>query len=76
MLLEVAKLSAAMYTDFIKERITGLSADESAIKGGDVFREFLKEHKHLYELLIDPRWIDEPQFAKANEDFTLPRAII
>lgn len=71
-MLEVAKLSAAMYTDYIEEIATGLSLDEATHKAGDGFRDFLKEHKYLYELLLDSRWIGDPKFEKAIENFFQP----
>lgn len=76
LLLEVAKLSAIMYTDYIKDLVVGLSLDEATHKAGDGFRNFLKEHKHLYELLVDPRWIGDPEFDKAIEGFSQPIYVI
>ncbi len=76
LLLQVAKLAATMYTDYIQEQIAGLPIDESTVKAGDCFRAFLKEHKYLYELLIDPRWISDSEFDKVIEAFTQPIYLI
>lgn len=76
LLLEVAKLTATMYTDYIQERVGSSSVEEATYKGGDGFREFLKEHKYLYELLIDPRFSGDPEFDKAIENFTQPIYVI
>ncbi|MCH5299412.1 MAG: TetR/AcrR family transcriptional regulator [Ruminococcus sp.] len=72
LLLEVAKLTAAMYTDYIEETVKGLPFDEAAYKAGDAFRDFTREHRYLYELLLDRRWIGDPEFDKAIEKFTQP----
>lgn len=72
LLLEVAKLAAVMYTDYIVESVQGMEVDEATIKASDSFRAFLKEHKHLYQLLLDPRWIGDPEFDKAIESFVKP----
>ena len=72
LLLEVAKLAADMYAETIELEIDGLTLDESLYKGGDVFRTFVNEHKYLYELLLDRRWIGDPEFDKVNETFTMP----
>ncbi len=76
LLLEVAKLTAAMYTDYIQESVAGLPIDEATHKAGDGFRNFMKEHKYLYELMLDPRWIGEPEFDKAIENFSNPIYLI
>lgn len=74
--LEVAKLTATMYTDYIQETVVGLPLDEATHKAGDGFRCFVKEHKYLYELLIDPRWIGDPEFDKAIKNFSNPIYVI
>lgn len=72
LLLEVAKLAAVMYADYIEDMVKGLPLDEAAYKAGDAFRDFTREHKFLYELLLDRRWIGNPEFDKAIEKFTQP----
>lgn len=72
LLLEVAKLAADMYTDYIDNAVKGLSLEDASYKAGDAFRDFLREHKHLYELLLDRRWIGDPEFDKVTEKFTQP----
>lgn len=72
LLLEVAKLTAIMYTDYIQESVAGLSLEESTYKAGFAFRTFLKEHKYLYDLLLDPRWSNDPEFEGAIENFVQP----
>ena len=72
LLLEVAKLTAAMYTEYIEDTVKGLPLDEAAYKAGDAFREFTREHRYLYELLLDRRWIGNPEFDKAIDKFTQP----
>ncbi|MBQ7386348.1 MAG: TetR/AcrR family transcriptional regulator [Ruminococcus sp.] len=72
LLLEVAKLSSVMYTDYIQESVSGLPLEEATYKAGFAFRTFLKEHKYLYALLLDQRWIGDPEFEKAIERFVEP----
>lgn len=72
LLLEVAKLSADMYTDYIDNAVKGLPLEEATYKAGDAFRDFLREHRYLYELLLDRRWIGDPEFDKVTEKFTQP----
>lgn len=72
LLLEVAKLAAVMYADYIEDMVKGLPLDEAAYKAGDAFRDFTREHKFLYELLLDRRWIGNPEFDKAIDKFTQP----
>lgn len=76
LLLEVAKLAATMYVDYIEEIATGLSLDEATHKAGDGFRDFLKENKNFYELLSDPRWTGDPEFDKVIELFSQPIYLI
>lgn len=72
LLLEVAKRAADMYTDAFEKNVSGLPLEEAAFKSADGFRVFLQEHKYLYELLLDSRWIGDPQFEKVTERFTQP----
>lgn len=72
LLLEVARCSADMYADYVAEMVDGLSPVEAAYKGGDAFRTFINQHKYLYALLLDSRWIGDPEFAKVTERFTQP----
>lgn len=72
LLLQVAKLAASMYTDYIDDAVEGLPLEEATYKAGDAFRTFASEHKYLYELLLDRRWIGDPEFENANERFTQP----
>lgn len=72
LLLEVVKLTSTMYTDRIEKTVTGLSIEEATYKVGDAFREFMNEHKYLYELLLDRRWVGDPEFYKATERFIQP----
>lgn len=72
LLLEVVKLTSTMYTDRIEKTVTGLSIEEATYKAGDAFRGFMNEHKYLYELLLDRRWIGDTEFYKATERFIQP----
>jgi len=72
LLKEVAKRAAAMYTDYIEAEVTGLGIEEATYKAGDAFRVFLKEHRYLYDLMLDDRWIGDPEFDKEIERFTQP----
>lgn len=72
LLLEVARCAADMYNETIEKSVIGLPLEEAAFKSGDVFRAFLNEHKYLYELLLDSRWIGDPKFEKVTERFTQP----
>ncbi len=72
LLLEVAKLAAVMYTDYIEATVAGLPLEEATYKAGDAFRIFLKDHKYLYELLLDQRFLGDPEFEKAIESFVQP----
>lgn len=72
LLLEVARCSADMYADYIAKTVEGLQPEEAAYKAGDAFRDFVTNHKYLYELLLDSRWIGDPEFAKVTEKFTQP----
>lgn len=71
-LLEVAKKAGVMYTEYIKEETSMLQGDEAVYKAGDGFKNFITFHKHLYDLLIDPRLLGDPDFEKSIESFTLP----
>lgn len=72
LLIEVAGCAAEMYADYIAETVEGLEPEEAAYKAGFAFREFVGKHKYLYELLLDSRWIGDPEFAKVTEKFTQP----
>lgn len=72
LLMEVAKRAAAMYTEHIDQAVKGLPLEEAAYTAGDAFRVFLKEHRYLYELLLDRRWIGDPEFEEVNKRFTQP----
>lgn len=70
--LEAAKRAADMYSAYIEDTVRDLPLEEATYRAGDAFRTFLSEHKYLYELLINPRWIGNPEFEKVNERFTQP----
>ncbi|MBQ7565990.1 MAG: TetR/AcrR family transcriptional regulator [Oscillospiraceae bacterium] len=72
LLLEVAKRTGEMYTDFVAGRMGDLPLDEAIFKAGDAFREFIRAHRYLYELMLDGRWVGNAEFAEANERFTQP----
>ena len=72
LLKEVAKRAAAMYTEHIEAEVAELGIEEATYKAGDAFRVFLKEHWYLYDLMLDDRWIGDPEFDKAIERFTQP----
>lgn len=72
LLLEVAKRAGAMYAQFIETEVSGLALDEASYKAGDAFRRFMDEHRYLYELLLNRRWMGNPEFEKAIEEFTRP----
>lgn len=71
-LLEVARRTGAMYSNYIKNTIEGLPLEEATYKAGDAFRSFTDEHRYLYELLLNRRLKGRPEFEKAIEDFTQP----
>lgn len=72
LLFKVAKFSACKYADYLKEQISNLPFEDAVYKGSDAFREFVKEHRHIYNLLLDSRWVGEPEFQKAIDIFTEP----
>ncbi|MBQ4105927.1 MAG: TetR/AcrR family transcriptional regulator [Clostridia bacterium] len=74
--LEVAKLAADMYANYVAEYTKGLPLDEATLKAGDAFRNFLKEHPHLYKLLLDQRFSGDPEFDKVLDSFTTPIYVI
>jgi len=71
-LLEVSKKAADIFVAYMGDILEGCTLDEAAYKAGDAFREFVTEHGHLYELLIDRRWKDVPEFEAVNDSFTQP----
>ncbi len=71
-LLEVAKLAAKAYTDHVIEYTKGVPSEEFTLKSADAFRVFLKEHRHLYYLMIDDKVICDPEFAESLKIFTEP----
>lgn len=71
-LLEVAKLAAKAYVDHVEEYVKGVPLEEVTLKSADAFRVFLKEHRHLYYLMIDEDMIYDPEFAQSREIFTAP----
>ncbi len=72
LLIEVAKLAADMYTRYVAEAVKDLPLEESTVKAGDAFVKFLREHRSLYELLLDERWVGDPEFDDALEVFVQP----
>lgn len=72
LLLEVAKRTATMYADYIASVVDGKERDTAAFDAGDAFWMFIKEHPYLYELMIDPKWVGNPEFDKALERFVVP----
>ncbi len=72
LMLEVAKLAAAKYTEHIAQSVAGLELDDATIKSADAFRLFLKNHKYLYELLTDESLLADPEFRQAIEEFEIP----
>ncbi len=72
LMLEVAKLAAAMYEEKIDVVVEGLTPEESLFKGAEVFCDFVNEHEFLYDLLLDRRLIGDPEFEKVNCVFTKP----
>lgn len=71
-LLEVAKLAAKAYVNHVMEYTKGVPLEETTLKSADAFRVFLKEHRHLYYLMIDDKVISDPEFAQSLEIFTTP----
>jgi|GEM_PF-743490 len=76
LLLEVAKRAATMYTDYIADVVKGKERDKAAFDAGDAFWKFIKDHQYLYELIIDPKWVGDPEFDKALERFVEPIFVI
>lgn len=72
LLLEVSKRVADMYADYVAKLVEGHNPEDAAYIGGDAFRTFVIEHKYLYELLLDSRWIGDPKFKEATVNFTKP----
>lgn len=72
LLIEVSRCAADMYADYIAKTVEGLNPEDAAYKAGDAFRTFVIEHKYLYELLLDSRWIGDPKFKEATINFTKP----
>ncbi len=72
LLMEVAKRAGDFYTELIAQAVKDLPLEESTIKACDTFWDFLKQHRHLYNLLIDERWVCTPEFEDANESFIQP----
>ena len=72
LLLEVAMCAAEMYSNYISKTVKGLDREKAAYKAGDAFRDFVVNHKYLYELLLDSRWTGDPNFIKVNKKFTEP----
>ncbi len=72
LLMEAAKRAAEMYVVIIEDTMKGLTFEEAAYKAGDAFRKFVKEHRYLYELLLDRRWTGGPEVDMVNEKFTRP----
>ncbi len=72
LLMEVAKRAGDFYTDLIEQAVKDLPLEESTLKASDVFWDFLKQHRHLYNLLIDERWVCTPEFEDANNSFIQP----
>ena len=72
LLREVVIRAGEMYTEHIECAVAGLGVEEATYRAGDAFLIFLKEHRHLYDLMTNERWIGDPEFEKAIERFTQP----
>lgn len=72
LMLEVAKLAAAKYTEHVVQAVSGIELDDATTESADAFRSFLKDHRYLYELLIDESLLSDPGFQQAIKGFEAP----